>query len=170
MPARRLEMMLMTFPSRDADADTLISLLREVDLTESVSQTSGCPTSSAFSLVGIQEVIQRSAYGKPARPGGNVVFRATLEQKQGNKRRPAGTAVSSERLGKSGFQEFTQLGCRLKLGNRFQCLESGCEGFRQTPECSRPEFLIVRLKVQVVHGTGKMLGSFQPALRRMPRR
>jgi hypothetical protein len=69
-----------------------------------------------------------------------------------------------ERLGKQRFQELSQLRRSLKLRDRVQFLEGGRERIGETPDGPRPEFLILRFKVKVMHGAGELLGSFQFAL------
>src|SRR6266576_2227773 len=79
--------------------------------------------------------------------------------------RPAGTAKRSlEGLREASLQELSELGCRLELWNRLQFLECRCERVRQTPNRSRPEFLVPRFEVQIVHGAREMFRSFQVAL------
>ena len=38
------------------------------------------------------------------------------------------------------------------------------ERIRKTPDRPRPEFLVLRLKIEVMHATGEMLWSFESAL------
>jgi len=71
---------------------------------------------------------------------------------------------SLERLQEPSLQELTQLSCSLELWDGIQFLECRREGVRQTPDCSRPEFIVFRLEVQVMHRAGKMLGNFKLAL------
>jgi hypothetical protein len=66
-----------------------------------------------------------------------------------------------ERLAEPGFQEFAQLRRRLELWNGIEILECGSERIGEAPDRPRPEFLILRLEVQVVHGAGEVLGSFE---------
>src|SRR5258708_5618484 len=66
-----------------------------------------------------------------------------------------------ERLGEPGLQEFAQLGRRLELWDRIQFFECRRKRIRKTPHRSRPEFLILRLEVKVVHGSGEVLGGFE---------
>src|SRR5258708_34424044 len=68
---------------------------------------------------------------------------------------------SLERLAEPGFQELPHLGGRLEFGYGIEFLECGSERIRKTPDRPRPEFLILRLEVQVVHGAGEVLGSFE---------
>ena len=75
-----------------------------------------------------------------------------------------------ERLGEPGFQELAQFGRRLELWNGIEFLECGSERIRKTPDRPRPEFLILRLEVQVVHGAGEVLGSFEFTPPQTPRR
>jgi hypothetical protein len=49
---------------------------------------------------------------------------------------PAGTAIQLERLREPLVQELSELGCRLKLGNRFEFLERRREG--KSPRTRRP--------------------------------
>ncbi len=69
-----------------------------------------------------------------------------------------------KRLEEPGFQEFAQLGRRLELWNGIEFLECRGERIGETPDRSRLEFLVLRLEVQVMHGAGKVLGSFESAL------
>src|SRR5580698_3090674 len=69
-----------------------------------------------------------------------------------------------ERLREPGLQELSQLGGRLELRDRIQFFESRSESVRQTPDCPRPEFLVFRLEVQVMHSSGKVFRSFESAL------
>jgi hypothetical protein len=47
------------------------------------------------------------------------------------------------------------------LRNRIELLERRSECVRQTPNCSRPELVVLRFEIQIVHGTGEMLRSLQ---------
>jgi len=69
-----------------------------------------------------------------------------------------------ERLGEPGLQKFAQLRCRFELWDGIQFLECRSECVREAPDRSRPEFLVPGLEVQIVHGAGKVLGSFESAL------
>src|SRR5437899_12006511 len=71
------------------------------------------------------------------------------------------TASEARTIGKMGFQEFTQVCRDLELWNGIQLFECGSERIRKTPDRPRPEFLILRLEVQVVHGAGEVLGGFE---------
>jgi hypothetical protein len=62
---------------------------------------------------------------------------------------------------KARFQEFFQLGCRLELRKRIQFLECRRERVAKAPDCSLPEFLVLRLKVELAHRACKMSRSFQ---------
>lgn len=55
------------------------------------------------------------------------------------------------------------LAVALNCGDRVQFLECRGERIRKTPDRSRPEFLVLRLEVKVMHGAGKVLWSFQSA-------
>jgi hypothetical protein len=68
-----------------------------------------------------------------------------------------------ERLREPGFQKFAQFDCCPKLWNRIQLLECRRERVGQTPDRSRPEFLVLRFEVEVMHAAGEVLGSFQSA-------
>src|SRR5271169_8733 len=69
-----------------------------------------------------------------------------------------------ERLGKPPFQELAQLGRRLELRDRLQVLKCRSERIRETPDRPRPEFLVLRLEVEVMHAAGKVFWSFESAL------
>jgi hypothetical protein len=56
-----------------------------------------------------------------------------------------------------------QLGCRPELADGIQFFEYRRECIRKTPDCPRLEFLVLGLEVQIMHGSGKMLWSLQPA-------
>src|SRR5712692_2814977 len=81
------------------------------------------------------------------------------------KRRAAGryTPRKLERLREPGFQEFAQLGRSLELWNRIQFLERGSERIGEAPNGSRSQLLVLRLEVEVVHGVGQVVRSFQLA-------
>jgi hypothetical protein len=68
-----------------------------------------------------------------------------------------------ERMWEPGLQEFSQLGCRLELWDRLQFFERRREGVGEAPDCARPEFLILRFKVQIMHAPRKMLRRLQLA-------
>ena len=75
---------------------------------------------------------------------------------------PAGTATKPlERLREPRFQEFPKLGCGPELRNGLQILERRSERVGQTPDGAWAEFLILRLEVEVMHRSCKVLGSFQ---------
>jgi len=75
---------------------------------------------------------------------------------------PAGTATKPlERLREPRFQEFSKLGCGPKLRNGLQILDRRSKCVGQAPDRPRPEFLILRLEVEVMHRSCKVLGSFQ---------
>lgn len=69
-----------------------------------------------------------------------------------------------ERLREAGFQEFAQLGRRPELRDGIQFLECRRERVGETPDRSRPEFLVLRLEVEVVHAAGQVLWGFESAL------
>ena len=69
-----------------------------------------------------------------------------------------------ERAWELGFQEFTQLGCRLELWDWVQFLERRSECVRETPDGSPPEFLILRFEVQVMYSSSKVLRRFELTL------
>jgi hypothetical protein len=69
-----------------------------------------------------------------------------------------------ERLGESSLQEFSQFRRSLELGDGLQFLECRRERIGKTPDGSRPEFLVLRLEIQVMHGAGKVFRGFQFAL------
>ena|ERR1700726_4300861 len=75
-----------------------------------------------------------------------------------------------ERPGEPRLQEPTQLGSGLELRNRVQFLECRRERIRETPNRSRPEFLILRLEVEVVYGPCQVFRNLQFAPPRMLRR
>jgi hypothetical protein len=65
---------------------------------------------------------------------------------------------------KTGLQEFTQLDRGFELRDRIQFLERRRERIGKTPDRSRPEFLVLRFKVQVMYAAGEVLWGFQPPL------
>jgi hypothetical protein len=77
----------------------------------------------------------------------------------GMERRMAEPLRELERLGEPSFQEFTQLCGRLELWDRLQLLERRSERIGKAPDRPRPEFLILRLEVRVVHRTSQMSRS-----------
>src|SRR5208283_3860851 len=76
--------------------------------------------------------------------------------KAGDEHRPRGL----ERLREAGFQEFAQLGCRPELRDGVQFLECRRERVGETPDGSRPEFLVLWLEVKVMHAAGEVLWGF----------
>jgi len=77
---------------------------------------------------------------------------------------PAVPPIPLEQLGESGFREFSQLGCSLELWDGLQFLERGSQRVGETPDRSRPEVLVFRLEVEVMHGPGQVFRSLQSAL------
>src|SRR5205807_3622629 len=77
------------------------------------------------------------------------------------KRRPAGPPRDLERLREPAFHEFPQLGRGPELWDRIQFFECRRKRIGKTPDRSWSEFLVFRLEVQVVHGAGEVLGSFE---------
>src|SRR5262249_1865093 len=69
-----------------------------------------------------------------------------------------------ERLRNPGLQEFAQYRCGFELRDRIEFLECRRERVGETPDRPRPELVVFRFEVEVVHSTGKMLGSLQFAL------
>ena len=65
---------------------------------------------------------------------------------------------------KTGLQEFTHLDRGFELRDRIQFLERRRERIGKTPDRSRPEFLVLRFKVQVMYAAGEVLWGFQPPL------
>ncbi len=100
------------------------------------------------------------------RASGKSVGEASIRRKRSlvTKGRPAGTARLLERLEKPGLKEFAQLSSSFELWDGIQFLEGRGERVGKTPDRSRPEFLILRLEVEIMHGAGKMFGSLQFAL------
>ena len=77
---------------------------------------------------------------------------------------PAGTAKCSlERLQEASFQELSELGGRLELWDGIQFLECRSERIGKAPDGSWLEFLVLRLEVQFMDGTGEVLRSFESA-------
>ena len=66
-----------------------------------------------------------------------------------------------ERLGKPGLKEFAQLGRSLELRNGVQFFECRRERIGETPDRSRPEFLIFWFEVQVAHGSCEVFRRLQ---------
>src|SRR5437660_8927570 len=77
---------------------------------------------------------------------------------------PAGTTTWLEGLREAGLKKLSELRCCPELRDGVHFLERRCEGIRQAPDRPRLELLILRLEVQVMHGTGKVFGSFEFAL------
>jgi hypothetical protein len=71
--------------------------------------------------------------------------------------------TSSPSARRSGTREggrHAQLGCRLELRDRIQFREYRSERVGETPYRSRPELLILRLELEVMPGSGMVLGRF----------
>src|SRR5258708_34542832 len=60
-----------------------------------------------------------------------------------------------------GCHELGRVGWGLELGDGIEFLERRRERVGKTPDGSRPEFLVLRLEVQVMHAASEMFGSFQ---------
>jgi len=67
----------------------------------------------------------------------------------------------SERLGEPSLQKLSQLRRRLELWDRLKFFECGCERIRQTPDRARPELVVFRLEVEIMHGPREVFGSLQ---------
>src|SRR6266567_5043111 len=103
---------------------------------------------------------QSIASGKSVREKPRSSARCSLI-KGGGRREPP---YRLERLREPRFQEFAQLGCSLELWNGVQFLERGSERIRETPNRTRPKFLVLRLEVEVMHGASKVLRSLEVTL------
>lgn len=64
-----------------------------------------------------------------------------------------------ERLGESSLEELSEFSCCLELRNRLKFFECRGKRDRETPNCSRPEFLVLRLEVQIMYRSGEVLWS-----------
>jgi len=110
--------------------------------------------------------VMADSFFPPRRDGNHPsgFFVKSIQFFAGKERGPAVPLLGLERLGEPVFQEFPQLGCRFELRDGIQLLERGCERIGETPDGSRPEFLISWLEVEVMHGAGKVLWNFEFAL------
>ena len=68
------------------------------------------------------------------------------------------------------FQELARLSRGLELRNGIQFLECRRERVGQVPDRPQPEFLVLGLEGQVMHGAGEVFGSFRFASHKTPRR
>jgi hypothetical protein len=65
---------------------------------------------------------------------------------------------------KAELQGIPQAWPSLEPRDGIQFLERGSERVRETPDRARPEFLVLRLEVQIMHRARKMFGSLESAL------
>jgi len=82
----------------------------------------------------------------------------------GKERWPAAPLLGLERLREPGLQELAQLRRGLELWDGVQFFECRRERIGKTPDRPRPEFLILRLEVEVMYGASEVFGSFESAL------
>src|SRR6266704_6127525 len=102
---------------------------------------------------GIRKRASRKLWGRVS------TLRTTFASQK--ERWPAGPPHGLERLREPSLQELSKLRGGLELWDRLECLECRGERIRETPNGPRFELLVLRLEVQVVHGAGEVLGSFE---------
>src|SRR5258708_5457138 len=129
----------------------------ERDYGQMTANTSGW---DYFWMVGNSEVIQKRASRKLW--GRVSTLRTTFASQK--ERWPAGPPRGLERLREPSLQELSKLRGGLELRDGIQFLECRRERIGKTPDRSRPEFLVLRIEVKVMHGAGEVFGSFECSL------
>jgi hypothetical protein len=76
----------------------------------------------------------------------------------------AGNRPPARTIVRTGLPEFTQLRRSPELWDRVQFPERRGKGIRETPDRPRPEFLVLRLEVRIMHAAGQVFGGLQSAL------
>ena len=74
---------------------------------------------------------------------------------------PAGTARKHQKACENLTSRNSLSFAVAELGDGFEFLERRGERIRKAPDRSRPEFVVFRLEVKVMYGSGKVFGSFQ---------
>jgi hypothetical protein len=122
----------------------------------------GCDRRDSGRIVGHPETDHKRTMGtqrgKERRPP------STTARRESNKRigGPAGTAIHPQKAcEKRASRNSPSFAVALNCGMGSNSLNAEVNAFDRLQSRARPEFLILRLEVQVMHGAGKVLGSFE---------